>query len=104
MQQSIKYTEPGCLVIGGTSGSPIIETGTRTVIGVNNTGNEDGLSCRMNNPCEVDKQGNISYQKGWSYGQQTYWVYSCRNSTTGELDLNLPGCKLAQPAGAIASN
>ena len=102
MQQSIKYTDPDCNVIGGTSGSPIIETGTRTVIGVNNTGNEDGKSCQLNNPCEVDKEGKITYKKGWSYGQQTYLVYACRNSATGDLDLSLPECKLAKPRKAVA--
>ncbi len=102
MKQSIKYTDPDCQVIGGTSGSPIIETGTRTVVGVNNTGNESGKSCTLNNPCEVDKQGNISYKKGWSYGQQTYLVYACRNAATGKLDLSLPECKLAKPQNTVA--
>ncbi len=90
---SIRYSQPGCDTIGGTSGSPILATGTREVIGVNNTGNESGERCTMNNPCEVDEAGQVTFQKGTSYGQQTYWVYSCLNSSR-EIDLSIPGCLL----------
>jgi V8-like Glu-specific endopeptidase len=93
MNDSIRYSRPGCLVIGGTSGSPVILAGTRTVIGVNNTGNESGYKCTMNNPCEVDEQGNISAHKDYSYGQQTFWVYSCLNQYN-EIDLSVNGCQL----------
>lgn len=94
-EDSIRFTQPGCETIGGTSGSPVVAAGTRTVIGVNNTGNEDGGRCGMNNPCEVDQQGNVTYKMGNAYGQQTYWVYSCMNSMN-ELDLNKEGCLLAK--------
>ncbi|MBX3020041.1 MAG: trypsin-like peptidase domain-containing protein [Bdellovibrionales bacterium] len=90
---SIRYSRPGCEVIGGTSGSPIIAAGTRTVIGVNNTGNEDGRRCTMNNPCEIDEDGNVSFTQGYSYGQQTFWVYSCLNAAR-EIDLTQTGCLL----------
>ena len=96
MFESVKYSNPGCEVIGGTSGSPIIEKGTRTVIAINNTGNEDGNKCTQNNPCEVDEKGNITWEKGWNYGQQTHWLYSCRNSE-GQLDLESNGCLLPKP-------
>jgi V8-like Glu-specific endopeptidase len=90
---SIRYSRPGCETIGGTSGSPIVLAGSRTMIGINNTGNEDGEKCTMNNPCEVDSNGQISYQQGLSYGQETFWVYSCLNSGN-QLDLTLKDCKL----------
>lgn len=93
MNDSIRYSRPGCLVIGGTSGSPIVQKGTRTVIGVNNTGNESGRKCTMNNPCEIDEKGNVTAERGFSYGQQTYWVYSCLNQYN-EVDLSVPGCLL----------
>lgn len=93
MLDSIRYSRPGCETIGGTSGSPVIQAGTKTVIGINNTGNEDGQRCTMNNPCEVDKDGNISFTKGYSYGQQTYLIYSCL-TTANELDLSKAGCEL----------
>lgn len=93
MTDSIRYTRPGCEVYGGTSGSPIIDKTTREVIGINNTGNESGRRCTMNNPCEIDENGNVQFVKGYSYGQQTYIIYSCLNAAR-ELDLTVPGCKL----------
>jgi V8-like Glu-specific endopeptidase len=92
-EDSIRYSRPGCETIGGTSGSPIIQASNRSVIGVNNTGNEDGEKCTMNNPCEVDGNGNITFQQGYSYGQETYWVYSCLNQYN-ELDLGVASCLL----------
>ncbi len=93
MTDSIRYSRPGCEVIGGTSGSPIIATGTRTVVGVNNTTNEAGRRCTMNNPCEIDANGNVTFTRGFSYGQQTYSVYTCLNANR-EIDLTTPGCAL----------
>ncbi len=96
--ESVRYSRPGCDVIGGTSGSPVVGKGSRTVVAVNNTINESGRKCELNNPCEVDKDGNVTYQKGIGYAQQTYWIYSCRNSA-GKIDLNVEGCLLPKPAG-----
>lgn len=90
---SLRFSRPGCETIGGTSGSPIIRKGSRTIIGINNTGNESGRQCTMNNPCEVDPSGNISFQKGLSYGQQTFLVYSCLNAQR-DIDLSQTGCAL----------
>jgi V8-like Glu-specific endopeptidase len=92
-EDSLRYSRPGCETIGGTSGSPIVAKGTKTIIGVNNTGNEDGEKCTMNNPCEVDTAGAVSFEQGLSYGQQTYWIYSCVNSKR-EIDLTVSGCQL----------
>lgn len=92
-KNSIRYSETGCETIPGTSGSPIIEKGTREIIGVNNTGNEKGEMCTMDNPCEVDENGKTVALKGRSYGQQTFWVYSCFN-LKGEFDLSVAGCLL----------
>jgi V8-like Glu-specific endopeptidase len=90
---SMRYSRPGCEVIGGTSGSPVLLQGSRTVIGVNNTGNENGGRCTDNNPCEIDKDGNISYQKGYNYAEQTYWIYSCLDGN-GQINMTVPGCML----------
>lgn len=90
---SIKYSKPGCEVIGGTSGSPIVNSESRLVIGVNNTGNERGRECTMNNPCEVDEDGNITVDRGAGYGQQTYWIYSCLDADR-QIDLEKEGCLL----------
>ena len=91
---SIRYGV-GCDVIGGTSGSPIVERGTRDVIGINNTINESGARCTMNNPCEVSQNGEVTFKKGNGYGQETYVFYTCLDKNF-QLDLNLSGCLLAK--------
>ncbi len=96
-QDSLRYSPTGCNTIGGTSGSPVLAAGTRTVVAVNNTGNDAGRKCEVNNPCEVDADGTTIYKKGWSYAQQTYWLYSCRNAS-GILDFRLESCLLPKPA------
>jgi len=96
MRDSVRYSATGCEVIGGTSGSPIISVTTGEVIAINNTGNEDGKSCTMNNPCEVDPDGNITVIHGRGYGQQTYWLYSCLNEQK-QFDLSVPGCIMPKP-------
>lgn len=89
---SIRYTD-GCDTIGGTSGSPIISRGTRNVIAINNTANEDGKKCAVNNPCEVSEDGKITVLKDKKYGQQTYNIYSCLRPDFN-IDLTIPGCTL----------
>lgn len=91
-EDAIRYTA-SCDVVGGTSGSPVLAAGTRTVVAVNNTGNTAGRKCEVNNPCEVNEDGSVIYQKGYSYAQQTFWIYSCRNDQ-GQVDLKVPGCLL----------
>jgi V8-like Glu-specific endopeptidase len=100
---SLKYSDPGCQVIGGTSGSPVVAVESREVVAVNNTGNESGQACQINNPCEIDEEGGIQYQKGWSYAQQTVWIYGCRApidsvewalAASHDLDLTRKGCML----------
>ena len=96
MVDSIRYSDPGCEVYGGTSGSPVIRKGERVVVAVNNTGNESGQECTMNNPCEVDNEGNILVIEGRGYAQQTYWFATCMDENF-ELDLNQKGCMLPKP-------
>ncbi|MBY0517256.1 MAG: serine protease [Bacteriovoracaceae bacterium] len=92
---SIRY-DKGCDTIGGTSGSPIVEHGTRTQIGINNTSNEDGQRCTLNNPCEVDQAGRVVIVNKRSYGQQTFNFYGCMDAQF-KLDLNLSSCELPKP-------
>jgi V8-like Glu-specific endopeptidase len=89
---SIRYSA-GCDTIGGTSGSPIIARGTRSVIAINNTSNEAGERCTINNPCEIDRTGTITATKGLRYGQQTFSVYSCLTPSF-EFNLRKQGCTL----------
>lgn len=93
---SVRY-DAGCDTIGGTSGSPIVSTVTGDLIGINNTGNEDGASCTLNNPCEVSSTGVITVLAGRSYGQQTYWFTTCLNASRA-IDLTVSGCLLPKPA------
>ncbi|RPJ75233.1 MAG: serine protease [Alphaproteobacteria bacterium] len=95
-KDSIRYTD-SCDTIGGTSGSPILAKGTRSVIAINNTANEDGKKCAVNNPCEISETGKITTLKDKKYGQQTYNIYSCL-APDFSINLSLPGCALAKPA------
>lgn len=89
---SIRYTA-GCDTIGGTSGSPIIAKGERRVVAINNTSNESGERCTLNNPCEVDEAGSVTVRKGVRYGQQTFNTYSCLTPDY-QFELNRRGCEL----------
>lgn len=63
---SVRYSE-GCKTIHGTSGSPVVSTTSGKVVAVNNTGNDDGERCTLNNPCEISESGEVTYKKGVSY-------------------------------------
>jgi len=95
-QDSIRYSQPGCEIIGGTSGSPVIDTETHQMIGINNTTNENGRRCTLDNPCEVDSSGHITVNRHAGYGQETYLIYGCLNAKN-EFDLGQPTCELPKP-------
>ncbi|WP_431678357.1 S1 family peptidase [Kitasatospora sp. KL5] len=94
-KDSVRYTS-SCNTIGGTSGSPVVDTATGQVVAVNNTGNEDGERCTVNNPCEVDQNGVVTVRKGINYAEQTYTVPACF-AAGNKLDLNRAGCTLPKP-------
>ncbi len=89
---SIRYTST-CDTMGGTSGSPLIARGTKTVVGINNTSNESGETCTLNNPCEVSEDGTVTATMGVRYGQQTFQTYSCLTADF-RIDLSRRGCGL----------
>jgi V8-like Glu-specific endopeptidase len=94
-KDSVRYTS-ACNTIGGTSGSPVIDQSTGKVVAVNNTGNEDGETCTVNNPCEVDANGNVTIHPGINYAEETYLIPAC--FTTGnKLNLSASGCVLPKP-------
>lgn len=93
---SIRY-DAACDTIHGTSGSPLVDAGTGQVVGINNTGNDHGAMCTLNNPCEVNEDGTTSAYLGQSYGQQTYWLTTCVTRAR-TIDLARPGCLLTKPA------
>ncbi|MFF3341880.1 trypsin-like peptidase domain-containing protein [Streptomyces flavidovirens] len=96
-KDSVRYTSSdACQTIGGTSGSPVIDTRTGKVVAVNNTSNEDGERCTLNNPCEVDRRGNVTVRHGARYAQQTYGIVRCV-AHDSKIDLDRKGCKLPKP-------
>ncbi|MET8635344.1 S1 family peptidase [Streptomyces sp. NPDC004096] len=94
-KDSVRYTS-ACNTIGGTSGSPVIDNATGKVVAVNNTGNEDGGTCTVNNPCEVDANGKVTVRQGINYAEQTYLIPACFG-TGNQLDLSASGCTLPKP-------
>ncbi|MFC9682357.1 trypsin-like serine peptidase [Streptomyces sp. NPDC056948] len=94
-KDSVRYTS-ACNTIGGTSGSPVVDQATGKVVAINNTGNEDGERCTVNNPCEVDANGNVTVHKGINYAQQTYQIPACFG-VDNKLDLSASGCTLPKP-------
>ncbi|MGD3107917.1 S1 family peptidase [Streptomyces sp. YGL11-2] len=96
-KDSVRYT-PECKTIGGTSGSPVVDNTTGKVTAINNTGNENGEKCTVNNPCEVDDQGNVTVHKGTNYAEETYGIPKCFGAGN-KLDLTAAGCTLPKPSG-----
>jgi hypothetical protein len=94
---SIRYNS-ACATVHGTSGSPVVNTGTGEIVGINNTANDDGGLCTLNNPCEVGPGGGVTATQGLRYGQQTYWFTTCL-TTSRTINLNQAGCLLTRPGG-----
>ncbi|MES4900765.1 MULTISPECIES: serine protease [unclassified Streptomyces] len=94
-KDSVRYTS-ACNTIGGTSGSPVVDSATGKVVAINNTGNEDGGRCTLNNPCEVDANGTVTVRQGINYAQETYGITKCV-AAGNKINLSLAGCELPKP-------
>ncbi|MFF2611888.1 serine protease [Kitasatospora sp. NPDC058046] len=94
-KDSVRYTST-CNVIGGTSGSPVVDASTGQVVAVNNTINESGETCTLDNPCEVDQNGAVTVRPGIGYAQETYGIPACF-AVGNRFDLTLAGCTLPRP-------
>lgn len=94
-KDSVRYTS-ACNTIGGTSGSPVVDSATGKVVAINNTGNEDGGRCTLNNPCEVAADGTVTVRQGINYAQQTYSITKCV-AAGNKINLSLAGCELPKP-------
>ncbi|QKW09191.1 trypsin-like peptidase domain-containing protein [Streptomyces sp. NA04227] len=96
-KDSLRYTSE-CDIIGGTSGSPVLDDETGKVVAVNNTINEGAEDCSVNNPCEVDENGEVTVHKNIGYAQETYGIPACIGEGS-KLDLDAEGCTLPKPSG-----
>lgn len=92
-ENSLRYSGEGCISKGGTSGSPIVSFGDRSIVAINNTRNQFGFFCIGGNPCEVLEDGIRVVRRGASYGQQTSLIYTCLNNDF-KIDLSLNECLL----------
>ncbi len=96
----IRYASgEGCLPYPGMSGSVLLAADGSTVVGVHNTHNRDGGECTDDNPCEVDADGNVTFEQGRGYGQQVHTVPACLTDRS-ELDLSRRDCSLTGAASA----
>jgi hypothetical protein len=93
----LRYT-PACKTGPGTSGSPVLDTVSGEVVGINSTSNRDGGRCTLDNPCEMSRDGVITARKATAYGTQTYWLTTCV-AAGNKIDLDRPGCLLPRPTG-----
>ena len=91
-QHTFRYGD-GCKLFPGTSGSPVVLAGSREIIGLNFTGNDDDKKCSVNNPCEISQNGQVHYKKGFGYASEIYRLLSCVDSN-GRLDLGIESCPL----------
>jgi secreted trypsin-like serine protease len=82
-----------CASKPGYSGTALLASDGKTVMGINNTHNRDGEQCTGNNPCEVGRDGSVTAVKGRSYGQQVHQIDACLTAGS-RLKLSRPGCAL----------
>lgn len=97
---AVRYATTGnCASRAGHSGSALLASDGETVVGINNTHNEDGEQCTENNPCEVGRDGSVTSVQGRSYGQQVHQIAACL-TTGSRLKLTRPDCALTGGAAA----
>ncbi|MEV7419456.1 trypsin-like serine protease [Streptomyces sp. NPDC089919] len=96
--RSVRYaTSDTCFSRAGHSGSALLAPDGNTVVGINNTHNNDGEQCTDNNPCEVGRDGSVTAVQGRSYGQQVHQIAGCLTPGS-RLKLSRPGCELTGAA------
>jgi hypothetical protein len=90
---SIRYSRQGCEVVGGTSGSPVIDLYSGKIVGLNTTGNGGGAPCSDSSPCEVSSSGEVYSEVGLNYAQELYQIETCIDRQH-QFSLATPGCAL----------
>lgn len=82
-----------CQIKPGASGAPVMNNEGK-IVALINTGNQEGQSCTLNNPCEIDASGQISVNKGAVYAVDTRMLNAC--FPNGKLNLS-EECPLTKP-------
>ena len=78
----------------GDSGSPLVDPRSGRIVGIHGTGNDEGLRCLEDNPCEVDARGRRTSVMNARYGQQTALLRACL-APGSRMALSRPACTLA---------
>ena len=85
-----------CSIVGGSSGSAILDFMTHSIVAVNNTTVNDSShyrECTMHTPCEVSDSGETSLNLNVNYAQPVIFLKSCFNDK-GVFDRSLESCPL----------
>jgi len=85
-----------CPIVGGWSGTPMLEPTTGKIVGILSATNTAGQVCTLDNPCEVMPDGTRLAFNGRSYGSRTSMIPGCLTAA-GDLDLAATTCKLTKP-------
>lgn len=94
-ESSIALTDP-CPIVGGWSGSPLLDPATLKIVAIINSNNLQGGLCTLENPCEVSSNGDRLAFRGRTYAQQTAGILACVNSD-GKMAFDQSGCTLVKP-------
>ena len=87
---------PECQLRDGYSGSIVVDSESRQVVGLFSTWNEEGEKCTLENPCEVWSEEDRRVKEKASYGFSLHKFYYCIDKK-GRFDLNQPSCELPKP-------
>lgn len=81
-RNALRYALNGCQVEPGSSGSPVIDPKTGSIIAINTTYAGGGEYCVLNNPCELNAGGTKTTLLYRGYGTQTYYIPTCFNGSS----------------------
>lgn len=90
--------EPGCLVIGGWSGSPVLDAHDDTVIGVVSSSQETDVFYNFGDFPKLSFKVPEGYDAGSTLIASSIEILNTCLTPEGSLDLSLKSCELALPA------
>ena len=84
-----------CSIVGGNSGSPVLDRSIKTILALINTGSDDRSAskpdCSLNKPCEWDNGVKI-VKSDRNYAQSISFISGCF-SADGVFNKTLPTCQ-----------